>query len=380
MYWLLVRRALFRRKVRLVLTEMSLVTAFFLFAMLQGLNVSFQHAMTGDKADRLMVMNKNAAAGQGLPIAYRGSIGRLAGVSGVTPVVSMQTYFQDRQHHVETFAVDPAVVFSVYPEWQTGADQLAAMKANRRGAIVGVKTARRYGWHVGQTVPLVSDRWFRRDGSPVWPVEIVGLYQDVRTGTTDINVLMNIDYLWEGRAGGAPSDVDLFIAGVRQSDSLVKVSSLIDDQFANSAAETESQTEQAFGMATLRRLGDLNLFVRYIVSSMFFALLFVTSLTISQSAKARSGELAALQAMGFRPARIARLIWGEALVMCGIGAILGMVFPRFEAYTGVKSIPISVLAEAAGIACVVASLIVVFPIRALLSTDVSQSLSERVAV
>lgn len=383
MYWLLVRRALLRRKIRLLLTELSLVTAFFLFALLQGLNIAFQHAVTGDSVNRLMVMNKGAAAGLALPVSYKDAIVTIAGVTDVTPVVSMQVYYQDPQHHVEAFGVDAGVVFDLYPEWRTSAGELAALKAQRDGAIVGLKTARKYGWQIGQVVPLVSQRWFRRDGSSTWPVRVVGFYKDVLTGITDVNVLMNIDYLWNGRAPGGPSDVDLFIAGVRAGDSLTRVSAGIDDRFANSQAETESETEQAFGMTTLKRLGDLNLFVGYIVAAMFFALLFVTSLTLLQSAKSRTGEFGAMQAIGFTPRRIALLLWGEAVLMCGIGALVGVaaaaaVFPKFEPYIGIKVIPMLVVVEALAIAIVIASVIVVLPIRALMRAEVSHSLAQRV--
>jgi len=382
MYWLLLRRALLRRKVRLVLTELSLIVAFFLFVLLQGLNVAFQHAVTGDQENRLMVMNRNAGTGAGLPQWYRDRIDKIAGVSAVTPVVSLAVYYQDKKQHVEAFAIDPHTVFQLYPEWQTTLEQLQALQQRRNGAIVGIKTAQKYGWQIGQIVPLISERWLRRDGTATWPVEIVGFYRDVHTGLTDINVLVNTEYLQEARAQTNPSDVDLFIAGVTAGDSLSRVSAKIDDEFANSGAETDSETEHEFGMTALKRIGSLNLMVGYIVGAMFFALLFATSLTVSQSAQARTSEFAALQAIGFRATRVAGMIWGEALVLCLAGAVLGIivaavVFPRFEAYLGVRTVPPLVIAQALLIAVVTACVIVILPVRRLFRAEVSKSLSER---
>jgi putative ABC transport system permease protein len=381
-YWLLVRRALTRKKLKLVLTQLSLLLAFFLFAMLEGVNVAFQHAMTGDAADRLMVLNKIGMFTDGLPRAYQREIAAVRGVTTVTPVVSMAAYYQEPSRPVEAFGVDPAVVFRLYPEWHSEADQVLALQRTRAAAIVGRRTAAKYDWKRGDVVPLTSGRLFKRDGSPVWPVEIVGFYDDIANGATDVNVLVNVAYLQEGRADPAAQTADFYIAGVGAPLSPAEVGQTIDERFANSAAETESQTEKEFGVGLLKQIGDVNALVGQISAAMFFALLFITGAALSQSVSERAPELAALQAMGYRVGRIGRLVLGEALALCGMGAVAGVVvaalsFRKFEPYVGVATLPARAVIEALVVATLLALATVIGPLWKVYRSPIVNSLAER---
>lgn len=321
-YLHLVWAGLFRKKVRTLLTLLSVVVAFLLFGLLQSVNEAFSAGAEQARADRL-ITNSRYSIIEMLPISYLPQIESVPGVKEVAFASWFGGSYQDRPAQFGVFPVEPERYLRAVPEIVLPPAQLERWSATRDGAIVGRSLAQRYGWQVGDRVTLVADIWPQRDGSSEWNFEIAGIYTSPESEQNEGALLFQWEFFDEARQY-ARGTVGWFVVQVEDPDQAEGVAQSIDALFANSSNETKTQTEKAFAQGFARQFGDIGLIVTSILGAVFFTILVLTGNTMAQAVRERVPELAILKTLGFSDRAVLGLVVAEALALILLGGLLGL--------------------------------------------------------
>ena len=318
-----------RRRLRTAFTLLSILIAFVLYAYLSAIRTAFAVGIDIAGSDRLVMINKVSLI-QPLPLAYRDRIAQVPGVKEVTHANWFGAVYQnpDRGFQgVGQFPVVPEEYLRMYPEFKLPADQKAAWLADRQGAIVGKTTADRYGWKLGDRVPLQA-AWTKTDGSRVWEFNIRGIYTADQKGVDTTQFLFHYDYYDESRAFGK-GQVGWYIIRVADPKHADDVAKAVDALFANSSAETTTSTEKAFMQDFAKQIGDIGKIITAILSAVFFTLLLVAGNTVAQSVRERTSELAVLKTLGFTGRQVMALVLAESGLLAVLGGGLGLALGWF---------------------------------------------------
>lgn len=325
-YFHLVWAALFRRRTRTFLTLASIVAAFLLFGLLDGIRTSFAElGRNADGAQRLQTASKLSFI-ETLPISLQSRIASIDNIEAVTHANWFGGAYQDPKNQLFTFAVAPNYL-DLYPEIEVDPAQLEAWKRNRTGMLVGEAMMKRFDWTVGQRIPLQSTIYPNSDGSLDWVFDIVGVLRAKEGGAgggfTDSLILMHYDY-FEESSPYIDGDVGWYISrvsDVRRSDAAAKA---IDALSANSPHETKTMSEQAAMASQLKQMADIGLIVGSIMGAVFFTLLLLTGNTMAQAVRERTSELAVLKTIGFTSTSVLMMVLAESMLMVVIGGVLGL--------------------------------------------------------
>lgn len=357
-YFPLIWATLWRKPTRTVFTLLSIVVAFLLFGMLQGVSSAFNRTIELANVNRLIVISKIALT-ESLPFSYTQQIESVPGVDRVSYQSWFGAYYQDPKNFVFSFPVDPERFFDLYPELKLPADQLDAFKKTRSGAIIGAQLAKKYGWKIGDQVPLHSTIWTRKaDGQSDWSFDIVGIYTAPNEPGQENQFFFQHEYFDEARAFGK-GKVGWFVVRIKDPTQAAQVGSAIDKLFANSQDETKAQSEKEFNMGFLKQIGDINYIVTRILIAVFVALLFATGSTMMQSVRERIPELAVLKTLGFSDTRVLVLVLAESVMLCVLAALIGLglatlLFPMLKDVLGLVKLPNEVVVAGIGTAVALA--------------------------
>ena len=357
----LVRAALVRRKTRTVLTLLSVFVAFLLFGLLQAVTVAFESGADSADAKRLLTTARYSII-ELLPISHLRQIERVPGVVGVAHAEWFGAKYQNESNAFPVFAVDPERYLDMYPEFTIAPEQRQAFARTRTGAVAGVRLVERYGWKVGQKLPISSEIHARADGSLAWEFDLVGVLDaddPAVRGNTDV-VLINVAYFDEARGLGK-GKTGWYIVRIGDASQARSISAAIDQRFLNSPDETKTQPEKEFAVGFAKQIGDLGALFTRILAAVFFTILIMTGNTMAQSVRERVPEFAILKTVGFSDGKVTALVLGEALFLLGVAGELGMlvatgVLPGLNRAIGARFPPLHVTAETwlAGTAIVLA--------------------------
>ena len=322
--FVLVRKNLFRKKLRAVLMIVSILTAFAIFGVLTSFGEAFNAGQDRAEADRLVVVNKINFT-QPLPIAYFNRVTAISGVRQVTHLNWFGGYYQDPKNFLIVMAVEPATYMEVYgndidipPETQQ------AFRRSRTAALVGDAMAKKWGWKVGDRVPIASNIFSQKNGSRSWDMTIVGIYKNRKPQIDTNSMVFHYDYFDETRSLGK----DMIGWMVLQTISPAvndRVMKAIDATFANSPYETSTDTEKAFNKAFIAQLGNIALIVTLVVGAAFATILMIVGNTMVMAIRERTREIGIMKTLGFTGARVLRLVLGETLLLALIGGVPGLV-------------------------------------------------------
>ncbi|HEX7718604.1 MAG TPA: ABC transporter permease, partial [Woeseiaceae bacterium] len=197
----LIWKNVWRKKVRTTLTILSVLVAFLLYALLSAIGYAFRSGEDAADAERLVVVHKISLINP-LPISYQSRIAATPGVSSVTHASWFGGYFQDPRNQFAQFPVDPDAYFRMYPELDLPPEQLEALRKNRTGVAVGVELAEKFGWKVGDRIPLQATIWTKDDGGRTWEFDLEAILRtDDPRGSAEF-MLFNYDYFEEARGFG----------------------------------------------------------------------------------------------------------------------------------------------------------------------------------
>jgi putative ABC transport system permease protein len=333
------RKNLFRKKLRLTLTTIAIVIAFLIFGVLLTVQGALQRGTRMPEADRLMTMNKVNFT-QPLPVAYAARIRGMEGVKEVSFSSWFGAYYQEPRNVFAAFAVDPETYLAINTEIVLSPAERAAFLQDRIGIAVGEKLAKRFGWKLGDHIPISSNIFRQKDGSSVWEFNVVGIYGSNAPAFSTDGAVLHYDYFNESRGPGMGRDyVNFIYVQTRDPKLNDRIIAQIDGTFANSDLETETKTTQAFAAAMSAQFGDIGFIVSSVVGAAFVTILLIVGNTMALAVRERRAEIAVLKTIGFPSARIFRLVLGESLLLSLLGGLLGLGLAWFA--TGIigKAIP-----------------------------------------
>jgi putative ABC transport system permease protein len=259
-----------------------------------------------------------------LPYSYGEQIRRMEGVTDITHANWFGAYYQEPRNQFANMAVEAESWLRMYPEFEIPEEQKQAFLADRSSAIVGIDTANRFGWKVGDRVPLQATIFRRPDGAG-WEFNIAGIYDSKVKGTDKTNLFFHWSLLDEtfrnSSFGGQVGWYVIRVADPAQSPDIAKK---IDALFANSSAETKTDTEKAFVANFAKQIGNISLITQLIATAAILLILLVTANTMAQSIRERTNELAVLKTLGYGDARVLSMVLMESCAIAIIGGATGL--------------------------------------------------------
>jgi putative ABC transport system permease protein len=323
-YFHLIWAALFRRKSRTLLTLVSIIAAFVLFGLLDSVRLAFTAGDSVAGAGRLIV-NSRMSMQQPLPESLGARIAAVPGVASVASANWFGGVYQDPKNQVISFAVSPDY-FALYPELELPPDQRAAWDRTRTGAVVGAALAKRFGWKIGDKIPLQSTIFpSKASGDNTWTFDITGIFhaKDPRDAGREQMLMFHWKYFDENDAFGSGT-VHWYVVKVADPAHADAVAKAIDAISANSDHETRAQTEQAFQASFIKQMVNIGLIVSAIMGAVFFTLLLLTGNTMMQAVRERTSELAVLKTIGFSSASVLAMVLAEGVLMLVLGGAIGL--------------------------------------------------------
>jgi putative ABC transport system permease protein len=312
-----------RKKLRTVLTLLSIVVAFVLFGFLAAIKQALVGGVAVAGADRLIVRHKVSII-QFLPESYKVRMERIPGVTLATHQTWFGGIYRDPKNFFMQNPVVPEEFLEMHPEIVLPPEQKEAWLHTRTGAIVGRATANRFHWKVGDKVPIQSTIWTQPNGNRNWIFDLVGIYdgKDKRTDTTPL--FLRYDYFEEARQAWGKGQVGWYTIRVQDPAQAAEVAKRVDQEFENSPAETKTEPEGAFVQGWAKQIGNIVLIVAAILGAVFFTILLVAGNTMSQAVRERTGELGVLKAIGFTNGQVVSLVLAESCLLAVLGGTLGL--------------------------------------------------------
>ena len=321
----IVWRNLLRRKVRTIFTMGAIFFAFLLFGVLMAIRSAFSMGIEMAGQARLMVIDKVSIINP-LPASYEARIRQIPGVTDITHANWFGGYYQEVRNQFATFATDPESWLRIYSkEFELPEDQKKAFIADRTGAIVGADTARKYGFKVGQRIPIQGTIYRRPDGGP-WEFTIDGIYDSKIKGADKTNLIFNYLYLRETipEQSGFRDRYNWYVFTIDNPDRAPEIAAKIDAMFANSPSETKTATEKQFVSMWANQVGDIGKIMMWIVGMAMFTILLVAGNTMAQAIRERTNEMAVLKTLGFSEGLILALVLLESIAIAVVGGGLGL--------------------------------------------------------
>ncbi|HVT28090.1 MAG TPA: FtsX-like permease family protein [Lacipirellulaceae bacterium] len=316
---------LLRKKARLVLTIGSFAVALFLFALLGVVNDAFSRGADVVSANRLVTINRTSIINT-IPLSYRDEILRIPGVSYITHNNWFGGVYQDPKNFFPQFVIDPENQRQVFPELIVPDDQWNTFLKDRQGAIVGADTMKRFGWKIGDRIPITTTI-YGLAGKP-FEFNIDGVYHGAKQEDDQTQFWIQWEYFKESVPNTIKGQVGWYVIRIANPDDAPRIAKAIDNMYLNSPYETKTETESAFAQGWVKQFGNIKFLIISIGTVVFFTLLLVTGNTMAISVRERTNELGVLKAIGFPDRAVLGFILGEsmAIALAGcVGLLLALV-------------------------------------------------------
>lgn len=316
----LIWAAIMRKRVRAVLTLLSVTVAFTLFGLMIGLNATFDAVAAKARADRIFTWPR--FGGNGVPVAVARQLAAIPGVKAVTALNFLPGYVQDPKNQVFVLMVDQNVA-SVFGDYGVAPEQWNVVWKDRTGIVMSRMQAQRWNKKIGDTFTIISKQIQRADGKTAWDFKVLAIVEDIPQAANGF-IFGNYDYIDKAKPlsdQGKVNEVDLLADDPSSSSA---VAERIDHKFANSATPMQTITEK------LARSGndfgglDIKKITGGIALAGMFMVLFLTANGIAQSVRERFAEFATLKTIGFSDRAVTAMVVLESALPCIAGAALGV--------------------------------------------------------
>ncbi|HEX8961194.1 MAG TPA: FtsX-like permease family protein [Geobacteraceae bacterium] len=316
---LIIRNA-FRHRLRSILTIVGVAIAVLAFGMLRTLVGLWYLGAERSSATRLVTRNAISLVFT-LPISYKDRIRQVPGVKSVSWGNWFGGIYIDEKHFFANEAMDPKSFLELYPEFVLLPEQKDAFIRDRKGCIVGAKLAERYGWKLGDLITLRGTIFPGQ-----WEFVLRGIYRGAEKSTEERALFFHWDYLNEVLKRTVPRRADqvgFYMIGVERPELAAEVAQAVDRLFRNSLAETLSETEKAFQMSFVAMTEAIMIAIQIVSYVVIVIIMVVAANTMAMTARERIVEYATMKTLGFGWTHIATTVFGESLLISGMGGILG---------------------------------------------------------
>jgi putative ABC transport system permease protein len=331
---LLVLRNAFRHKLRTTLTVVGIVVAIVAFGMLRTIIDAWYAGANASSSARL-VTRSSVSLVFPLPLSYAPKIRQVDGVTGVAWANWFGGIYINERNFFAQFAISPSYL-DMYPEFVLSDAERRAFVADRTGAVAGRKLAEKYGWKVGDQIPLRGTIF-----PGTWTFNLRGIYDGAEEGTDTSTFLFHYDFLNETikhKLGGRGDQAGLYIEQLAHPDDAAGVSAAIDAMFRNSLAETLTETEKAFQLGFVAMSEAILLAIQAVSFVVIVIIMAVMANTMAMTARERYAEYATFKALGFSNGFVALLIFAESLGIALFGGLLGVALTFPAAGTFAKTV------------------------------------------
>jgi putative ABC transport system permease protein len=312
----------FRHKLRTSLTLVGLVVAICAFGMLRTIVDAWYAGVETSSSTRL-VTRSNISLTFALPLNYAQKLRGIEGVRQVSWANWFGGVYITERNFFPQFAVEPASYLALYPEYLMPEAQKQAFIRDRQGAVAGRKLADKYGWKLGDQIPLRGTIY-----PGTWTFTLQGIWDGAEAKTDEGQLLVQWAYINETLRQRSPRRTDVvgvYILGIDEPNNAAAISQRVDASFANSLAETLTETEAAFQLGFVSMSEAILVAIQAVSFIIVIIIMAVMANTMTMTARERLAEYATLKALGFPPAFVVRLLFGESLLIAAIGAMLGIV-------------------------------------------------------
>jgi putative ABC transport system permease protein len=295
--------------------------------MLHAVTLGLSNTVAGAASNRLLVQSAVSLFVE-LPLSYQQ---KMAEVPGIEAICKWQwfggRYEQDKSGFFAQFGIDPATFLTSYPEITIQSGSYEAFANQRTACLIGQDLADKYGWQLGQTVPIQGTIFERTDGRP-WEFQVAGIYTSSSPSIDAQTLWFHFDYLRESvENGGAigPDGVGVYMLRLQPGQDPLAVQQAVDAMFENGPQRVNTTTEAEFNRQFVSMLGDVPALLRMIGGAVLFAIFFAVLNTMLMAGRERTRDLGVLKALGFTHRVTGGLLVGESLLLCGTGALLGLL-------------------------------------------------------
>jgi putative ABC transport system permease protein len=312
-----VAKSAFRNKRRSLLTVASIAFSLLLLCIMLCVWRSFYiDKGAPDSALRIMTRHRVSLTSF-LPIYYRDKIRTIPGVVHVVPMTWFGGTYKDQkpENFFAQFATDPEEYFQVAADKVMPADQLAAWKRDRAGCVADVELAKKHHWNIGDHIILQGSIF-----STNLDLTLRGIYT---IDPPNSALYFHAKYLEES-VDWFKDTAGFYFTRVDTPEDMPRAAHAIDDMFHGTPVPTKSESEQAFKLDFIARLGNVKAFILSICGAVVFTTLLVCANTMAMSIRERTREVAVLRTLGFTRQSILKLLLSESIAISVIGGLLGI--------------------------------------------------------
>ena len=318
----LLSRNAFRHRLRTFLTILGITVAILAFGLLQTVVSAWYAGVNSSSSTRLISRNAISLTFS-LPIAYQERIRHLEGVTAVSYANWFGGVYITEKNFFPSFAIEPRSYLALYPEFVLTPDEKRAFFLDRKGCVIGKRLADRFGWKIGDTIPLKGTIF-----PGTWEFVVRGIYTGAEKSTDESQFFFQWEYLNETlrkTVARRADQIGVYIIGLKNTQAAAEVSLSVDSTFKNSLAETLTETEKAFQLSFVSMTEAIVVAIRIVSFVVIIIIMVVVANTMAMTARERIGEYAIFKAMGFQAHHIAGMVFGESLVITTAGGCLGIL-------------------------------------------------------
>lgn len=317
-YLPLVLKNSWRNKRRTILTVVSIGISMCLL----GVMIAMFHAFyisrpSAEQALRLVTRNRVSFT-VFIPRSYQTQIERIPGVRAVTVFNFFGGIYKDDRdpkNQFARFSVEPEKLFRIFGEFRIPDEQRKAFERERTACVVGRDLANQLNFHVGDRITITGNIF---PGN--YEFNIAGIFDSSRASQM---MYFNNEYVEQMMPESQRGNVIMYYVLIDDPSHSAPIAKAIDAIFANSTAQTKTESAQAFSVAFLALLGNIRMFLIGISAAVMFTVLLVSANTMAMSARERIREVGILKTLGFTPGSILGMILAEACAISVTGGCIG---------------------------------------------------------
>ena len=323
-----VLKSLLRKRTRSILTVGSILLPLFVICVLGTMLRALEADPSGGKGMYRLIVRHKVSITNWLVESQGPKIRQLP---GVTELVRMNWFGgsyidQSARNQFARFSTsDPEALLRVFDEVKITAGSAEEWIRDRTGVLVGDLLMKKYGWRLGQKIPLKGD---------IYPIQLELTIRGVFKGPDETGVYFHHQYIEEAlpRVKGF---VGWYWIKAVSPEAAERLPAQVDALFENTDRPTRTETEKEFQNGWVSMLGNVKLGLTLMMIAIAVLILALAGNTMAMAARERVTEIAVLRTLGYPKTTILRLILGEAVLLSGFGSLLGLglftaLYPGFR--------------------------------------------------